>query len=186
MQRTLLKVDKKVHVLKILGDGNFYPETPQRIVDYMLDEFPNFTVRTAKLKELHIDEIGDPASVLEINPQTRKETVLPITSFFCSPGHNEVFKVDPASQTETRLWDEVPVSGVSTLWKCTISVEELEKRFEKNFHKTKDLLKCANKLVASANLSNFHILRSLLKSALMEGLSFIQSVERRALTLIKR
>ncbi|HEV8051872.1 MAG TPA: hypothetical protein VGP47_05200 [Parachlamydiaceae bacterium] len=156
MEHTLLKADKNHHALKIHGDGNFYPETPQRIIDYMQEEFPNFTVRVAKLKELRVDEASDPTSVLEVDPQTKKETVLPITSFFCSPGHNEVYKVDKIAQTETRLWEETPVSGVSTLWECKISVKEIEKRFGKKLNEN-DLINCSQKLVASANLSNLHI-----------------------------
>lgn len=158
MEHTLLRIDKDLHVLKVIGDGNFFPETPQRIIDFALSEFPNFSFKERTLQELHLDKSKNPSAILERDPKTNEETLVPITSFFCSPGHNEVFKVDPFTQEETRLFEEkVPVSGITSLWHCTIPIEEIQERFDifESNHQT--LLECAKKLVASANLSNLHI-----------------------------
>lgn len=157
MEHTLLRLDQKIHVLKIIGDGNFYPETPQRIIEYIKKEFPNFEFKNAALTQLILNHKDEPSAVKEIDPQTDKESIIPISTFFCSPGHDEVYQVDPITNTEKKLWTETPVSGVSTLWKCTLNQEEIEQRFGISLCNENALTEISNKLVASANLTNLHI-----------------------------
>ncbi len=134
---TLLKEDEPLYGLKVYGDGKFYANVDTKIVAYLSKKYPNFKARTAAISELHIDEeTKAPFAVVE-NGMTYS-----VDSFFGSLGHNQVFK----KGSKKPLWNEVPVTGVSTLWVCTIP--SALKRYGSLEH--------IKQLVGAANLTNLH------------------------------
>lgn len=152
---TLLNPDSGIKVLKVIGDGLFDPLTPARIVQYLKEQYPNFSVREAQVRDLILSEECPDAIVKEINPSGEIINT-PVSSFFCSAGHNEVYEKDPFTGYEKKLYEEVPVSGVSTLWRCTIDRSEIEQRLGKKYESENELVAIMEELVAAANLSNLH------------------------------
>ncbi len=133
---TLLRDDVPLYGLKVLGDGKFFANIDTKIIRHLQKKYPNFQARTATLSEVHVDEKTDvPFSVVE------GDKVLAVESFYGSLGHNQVFK------NGVRLWDEVPVAGVSTLWVCTLDKALADKRFGDRLID----------LPGSANLANLHM-----------------------------
>ncbi|MBS0656322.1 MAG: hypothetical protein JSR46_11140 [Verrucomicrobia bacterium] len=147
---TLLRDDIPLYGLKVLGDGKFFPNVDQKITSHLSRKYPNtFEERTASVSKVYIDEeTNRPFAVEELLPDGSSQTVA-VDSFYGSPGHNQVFK----SGSKKPLWDEVPVTGVSTLWVASIAKKELVKRFGTD----EDLVNCLKQFPGSANLTNLHI-----------------------------
>lgn len=152
LSKTLLK-PTRLTAFKVMGDGKFFPETPSRITEYCKRNFPSqFITRSAVVTELHIHKATKrPIYVRERLPNGTLEDI-PIRSFFCSPGHNQVHH----HSTQKPLWEEVPVSGVSTIWKWEIDKKEFFERIGRELSDT-ELKHHFLELVASANLSNLHV-----------------------------
>lgn len=149
---SLLKEDSGLSVLKIVPDGKFYPLTPQRILRYLQENYPNyFSFSSAHVDELSLDyRDWRPVSVKE-KTSYGKEVCIPIETFFGSLGHNQVLlnsKLIP-------LWLEVPVSGHSTLWKCRIPKKELRQRL--GTPSDERLAQYVQNIIPAANLSNLHV-----------------------------
>ncbi len=151
---TLLNHKTKIKALKIYGDGKFFPETPQMLVNYFQSKYPKqFSCKTATVSEIFIDhETRQPLAVKEILPDQQVH-IQPIKSFFGSPGHNQVF----IENSSTPLWEEVSVSGVSSLWVCTIDQNELIQRLELQVMNAEAIQVGMRAIVASANLTNLHV-----------------------------
>lgn len=152
--QTLLKNNSGLSVLKIHRDGKFYPETPQRIICYLQENHPNiFSSYVANVAELRLDKIsGCPLSILEKLPSGQIQEKA-IKSFFGSLGHNRVIKEGCAKS----LWLEVPVSGNSVIWKCTLSIKELQERAQITLQTPQEVLNHVKNLLPAANLSNLHV-----------------------------
>ncbi len=135
---TLLRDDIPLYGLKVLGDGKFFANVDEKICAYLTKTYPHFSMRTAAVRELYIDPVsGKPYAVQEGSGQ-----VVAVDSFFGSPGHNQLFK----EGSKKPLWEEVPVSGVSSLWVCTIEKSLLQSR-----------LGDIKEFPGAANLTNFHM-----------------------------
>lgn len=150
--RTLLKIHHvSLDAFKVFGDGKFYPDTPLKIHRYCNKHFPyKYIQREAQVKELHLNkDTKHPVFVRELLADGTTRDV-PIRSFFCSPGHNEVFLEDRS------LWDEVPISGVSSVWRWEISKKEFFKRMGKILS-DEEIRDSFEKMVPLANLSNLHV-----------------------------
>lgn len=139
---TLFKEQAPVYALKVFGDGKFFPNIEQEIIQHFLKKYPNrFQTRTKAVSELYLDEItGVPIAVKEADGENYA-----VDSFFGSPGHNQVFR----DGKKKPLWKEVPVSGVSTLWVCSINKSEFLQRFG-----TVERIK---QQASSSNLTNLHL-----------------------------
>jgi hypothetical protein len=153
MESTLLKANAKLYVLKIFGDGKFYPGTPGRIAQHLLRHFPNFSVRQAKLSELYVNAENQPIAVRESSLEGT-QSITPVKSFFGSPGHSDVFHYNPKKAKWHPLWQEVPVSGVSATWRCVVSKKEMQERL--GVTSPSEIRKSFHEIVAAANLSNLH------------------------------
>jgi len=157
MQETLLKKNSGLHVLRIVKDGKFFPETPQRIVKYLEDNYPNFTHYIASTEKLCLNkQNGSPVSINERLTDGRTQEIS-IKTFFGSLGHNQVFRDHSSDKALKPVWPEVPVTGNSTVWRCSIDVKEFEQRFGIIPLTKEDLAKCVNQLLPLANLSNLHV-----------------------------
>lgn len=157
MQRTLLKTDAKLHILQIFNDGKFYPETIPLIVDHLSRHYPHFTARTGFVEKILIDpKTSAPHKVLEKDPATQKTIQTSIKTLIGSPGHNEVLRYDPEKKLWSEMWQEVPVSGISSVWLCEIEKSEMLKRFAADLS-DQELQERMKSIVAAANLSNLHV-----------------------------
>jgi len=146
---TLLKEDHNLQGLYIKRDGRFFIDTPSRILHYLEKKYANFTAYKSSLQELCLDQKDRrPIAVKMFRADEGKTHTLAIRSFFGSLGHNQVF-FDHSSKP---LWVEVPVSGISTMWKCTVDKEQLENRLG-NTVTEKEL----QNILPVANLSNLHV-----------------------------
>lgn len=155
--RTLLRDDVDISALKVIGDGKFAPETPLLIQEYLLQEFPHlFSSRMGNLVDIYLNpSTKEPEMIKEASAQGEK--YLPVCSVFGSPGHDQVFEYDSVSKIEKQLWKEVPVSGISSLWMCTIAKKDLSKRWgicDTNKVRFEEQIQ---KISASANLCNLHV-----------------------------
>ncbi|MBS0637167.1 MAG: hypothetical protein JSS12_06625, partial [Verrucomicrobia bacterium] len=134
-RETLLRDDIPLYGLKIFGDGKFFADVDKKIVTYLLKQYPErFTFRTAAVTEVHVDKT--PFAVVEDGKKVA------VASFYGSTGHNQVFKAGK------QLWDEVPVTGVSTLWVCTLDKKAALARY--------GTLEHLKNLPGGANLTNLH------------------------------
>lgn len=157
MQRTLLKANAPLHILKIFGDGKFYPRAPELIIEYLLRNYSNFLFHKNSIEEIHIDkDTGKPFEIVE-KDLSGKYSHTPIATLFGSPGHNNVLLYDMVNKAWKLLWDEVPVSGISSIWKCKIEKKEIFQRLNVNFLTDAELHKHFEDTVACANLSNLHV-----------------------------
>ncbi|MGE4574467.1 hypothetical protein [Parachlamydia sp.] len=153
MRETFLKQNSGLQVLKIPQDGKFYPETPRRIASYLEENYPHiFSTYQANLKALYLEGSGAPCKVLE-ESLDRKMRKIAIKSFFGSLGHNQVFKYS----STTPLWREVPVTGNSVLWECSIDKHELAQRFGQDTISEEKFAELMNGILPAANLSNLHL-----------------------------
>lgn len=158
IMRTLLRTDKHLAVLKIHGDGQFEPETPKRIADYFSNEYRDtFKIVEAEVKEIYLNPDSQKPEAVKFIELNGDEKTIPVNNVFGSPGHDQVYKYDAVLGAEKQLWKSVPVSGVSSLWLCTIPQKELEKRWNLPEGSEDLLKKHLTKLCASANLCNLHV-----------------------------
>ncbi len=158
MERTLLKADAQLHVLYIHNDGKFYPHVEDRIKGFLQHNYPNFICRTAALTTVYVNkETGSPFEVVEVDPSTGEQIHTPTATFFGSLGHSEVHRYDAARKTFKPLWSEVPVSGISSVWRCEIDKSELCERFHAASLSDEELQEHVEGIVAAANLSNLHV-----------------------------
>ncbi len=142
LHETLLRDDIPLYGLKVFGDGKFFADVDKKIVAYLSKQYPErFTTRTATVTEVHVDKT--PFAVRELLSDRSSQQVA-VASFYGSTGHNQVFKKGCSKP----LWDEVAVTGVSTIWVCTIPKKTVVERY-----KTLEHLK---NLVGAANLTNLH------------------------------
>lgn len=66
---------------------------------------------------------------------------------------DQIFIKDLQTGKRKKLWSDVSVSGVSTLWECTLRNKELQERWG-----DKTIIEShLSKLIATANLSNLHV-----------------------------
>lgn len=157
LKRTLLRSDKNLAVLKILGDGQFEAEAPKRIVDYFSNEYRHsFNILNAEVKEIYLNRDTQKPEAVKIQKLNKNEQIIPVKSVFGSPGHDQVYKINRVFGTKKQLWKSVPVSGVTSLWLCTIPRRELEQRWRLPEHDGL-LKKHLDKLCASANLCNLNV-----------------------------
>lgn len=158
-KNTLLKENSGLHVLKIFKDGKFYPETMPRIIRYLEQNFPNnFTSYHAHVLELHVDKMHSYPQHVEERTLDGVVRKVAVKTFFGSLGHNQVFRENDAGQIAKPLWQEVPVSGNSTLWKCTIDKTEFRRRFsDENLNSKEEFVDYVQRLLPSANLTNLHV-----------------------------
>ncbi len=153
-KNTLLRNDVPLYGLKVIGDGKFFADVEGKITAHLLKKYPNFTARISKVCDVYIDEATkEPFAVHEVLADGSDCTVL-VDSFFGSAGHNQVFMCDEKKSKKTAMWDEVPVTGVSTLWVCTVPKKELLAKFEIEEHA---LIEYIKELVGAANLTNLHM-----------------------------
>lgn len=153
-KHTLLKDDVPLYGLKVLGDGKFFSNVDQKITKHLSKKYPNFSMRKAAVVELYVDETtNEPFAVLEEMPDGARQYVA-VESFYGSTGHNQVFKIDSKRIKKKPMWDEVPVTGVSSLWVCTVAKSELLKRFGNM--SDGELVHHVKQLVGAANLTNLH------------------------------
>jgi len=149
---TLLKEDAPLHVLKIIGDGSFHPETPQRIINYLQSKFPEqFKPSTATVIALYQDPTSGDFVAAEEKDLNGESRIIPTQNVFGSLGHDQVFR------GKKHLWKEVPVSGVSSFWVCTLDKAELCRRFAIDVNAESQLLEKLKKIVPAANLCNLHV-----------------------------
>ena len=150
---TLLRDDIPLFGLKVVGDGKFFPGVDQKITAHLTKKYPgSFQMRQARVSKLYVDEqTSEPFAVHEVR-EDGTDKVVGIQSFYGSCGHNQVFKAG----SKKPLWDEVPVSGVSSLWVCSVEKSELFKRF--GVHEMADdvLVGRIKQFVGAANLTNLH------------------------------
>jgi len=169
-QFTLTRYDhlkENLYILKIYDDGKFYPQTIDRITLYLKSVYPNFKRRLALVDKIFVDTItGKPFRVREEDPTSQKQTCTEVSSVFGSPGHNEVYRLDPVKRKFVQMWNEVPVSGISSVWSCKISLEKLSSRMNPTYFSRDDFRNTltdneiesgVKNLVAMANLSNLHV-----------------------------
>lgn len=155
-KRTLLRLDQDLAVLKIYGDGQFEPDTPNRIVDYFKGEHPTtFNALKGEVSEVYINTATNKPEAVKIIGLDGAQ-ILPVKSVYGSPGHDQVYKYDPSTKVEQQLYKSVPVSGISSLWKCTIPRRDLEIRWNLPKWDNKALKRYLDKVCASANLCNLH------------------------------
>ncbi len=147
---SLLKDDIPLYGLKVLEDGKFFANVDHKICAHLEKKYAHsFHVRTASVTELYLDEqTGKPFAVQEMLPDGSQQLVS-IDSFYGSCGHNQVFKDDK------RLWDEVPVTGVSTLWTASIEKQMLIDRL--GALSDADLASKVRQFVGTTNLTNLHM-----------------------------
>jgi len=141
---TLLDSKKSLYALKVLGDGRFFPNISEKSIEYLKQEYPNqfeFKEHCA-VSKIFVDFDSTQPWGLETIDAFGKKELTHLHSFFGSPGHNKVFHEGSSKP----LWEEVPVSGVSSLWVCTLNQED-------TLHKLENL----QNIVASANLTNLHV-----------------------------
>lgn len=151
---TLLREDLPLYGLKVLGDGKFYANVDQKITAHLSRKYPTFQMRTATVSEVYVDETtNEPFAVQEVLPDGTSQCVA-VESFYGSTGHNQVFKTNADKSKKKQLWDEVPVTGVSTLWVCTVAKQELLARF--GDMSDGQLVSHVKQLVGAANLTNLH------------------------------
>ncbi len=136
---TLLRDDLPIYGLKVHGDGKFFPDIEEKISTYLAKKYPNFTARAGVVSELYVDEKEEVFALKE------NEKTLLVDSFFGSVGHNAVYK----EGSDTPLWDEVPVAGVSTIWLCELPMQTVLDRFGS--------VEALKELPGAANLSNLHV-----------------------------
>ncbi len=150
---TLLRDDVPLYGLKVLGDGKFFPNTDQKITAHLSKKYPNtFNVRTAAVSELYVDEATNaPFAVKETLPDGTCQTVA-VDSFYGSTGHNQVFK----KPQKKPLWDEVAVTGVSSLWVCSVARSEIVSRFAEPQMSDENIKERLKQFVGGANLTNMH------------------------------
>lgn len=155
---TLLKEEVPLYGLKVLEDGKFFPNVDRKICAYLSKKYPNsFEMRTAVVSEIAIDEkTNTPFALLEILPDGSRQIVA-VDSFYGSCGHNLVFMNDPKKATMKRLWDEVPVSGVSTLWVASIERKVLVERMQMPGVSDSELINQLKCFVGTTNLTNLHM-----------------------------
>lgn len=150
-RHTLLKVHEKGSVLKILQDGKFLPDCSSQIIKHLERNFPNqFIYRKAEVEKIYLED--DLVAV-----QEKDGNLTSASSLFGSPGHSEVLEFDHLRNKWKPLWKEVPVSAISSLWKCTIDKQELKSRIGDPNMDDVALRLHAENLVAQANLSNLHV-----------------------------
>lgn len=147
-RETLLRDDVPLYGLKVFGDGKFFADVDKKIVAYLSQQYPDrFTVRTASVSEVYVDKT--PFAVTEVLPDGSSQKVT-VASFYGSTGHNNVLK----EGSKKPLWDEVAVTGVSTIWVCTIAKKTLLERF--GTLSDSALIERVKNLVGAANLTNLH------------------------------
>lgn len=156
-RETLLKTDVPLYGLKVLGDGKFFPNVDQKIAAHLSKKHPqNFSKRIATVSEVYVDELtNEPFAVLEVLPDGAEQCVA-VDSFYGSTGHNQVFKTDSNKAKKKPFWNEVPVTGVSTLWLCTVAKAELLARLKMPNMSDGELIGRIKQLVGAANLTNLH------------------------------
>ncbi len=161
LKRTLLRVDRDLHVLKVIGDGKFFPSTPELIVRYLQHRYSSQFIYhpCTTVEEIFVDVISGQSLVAYMkNLDTEKGILAKAISIFGSPGHSEVYRYGVSQKIWERAWEEVPVAGITSLWKCTISKQELQERFGKSSAMTDaQLRKKVEDMVAAANLCNLHV-----------------------------
>jgi len=152
-RQTLFKINAPIHALKVFGDGKFSPQIHELVIEFLNKKYPQtFQTRTAVVSEVYFDERTDqPIAVREDG------TLFKVSSFLGSPGHNQVFEVDSLTRKELQAWQEVPVSGVSTLWLCTFSRAEFLERIKEPDLQDHQIEARLKDYVASANLTNLHV-----------------------------
>lgn len=160
IENTLLKTDGQLHVLKIFGDGKFFPETPNLIIQYLALHYPKqfiYKPHTA-VEEIFVDALfGHSLVAYTRNLETGRGDLLKVLSLFGSPGHSEVYTCDVNKKIWQRSWEEVPVSGITSLWSCKISKEKIKARLGKEALSDGELRAWIDNIRAAANLSNFHL-----------------------------
>lgn len=151
---TLLKEEAPLYGLKVFGDGKFFANVDHKIVAHLVKKHQNtFHTRIAAVSELYVDNTtNEPFAVCELASDGSSHTVA-IDTFFGSPGHNQVFKGDATKP----LWDEVPVTGVSTLWACSIEKSALLERFGVEEMTDDAVVGRLKQFVGTANLTNLHM-----------------------------
>ncbi len=154
---TLLKKDSPLYILKILSDGKFYPETPERIIQYLSKKYPNFKAVEANVTDIFLSQQGA-AKGIEMSLIGSGEIIRKdIFSLFGSTGHNNVLQKGPLTGKWKPLWHEIPVTGVSAVWKCTLSRQELQERWNQSSISDEEIKLRISKIVPAANLSNLHV-----------------------------
>ena len=147
----------KFAVFKIIGDGQFEPETPERVIEYFTDEFPgSFSVLKAVVNEIYINPDSQNPEAVKVTEINGEQRIMPVQTVFGTPGHDQVYKYDAVTRTEKQLWKSVPVSGISSLWICTIRRRELESRWGLIAGDDAHLKKHLDTLCPAANLCNLH------------------------------
>jgi hypothetical protein len=154
---TLLKKDSPLYILKILSDGKFYPETPERILQYLTKKYPNFTAIEANVTDIFLNHQNDARAIKMTRIDNGEIIQQDISSLFGSMGHNNVFKKSTWTGKWKPLWHEISVTGVSATWKCTLTRQELQERWNKPLLSNEEIHQCINKIMPAANLSNLHV-----------------------------
>jgi len=158
IKRTILRLDKNLAVLKISKDGQFEPETSKRVIKYFSDEYPDtFKVLEGEVNEIYTNPLTHEPEAIKVKENHGEIRIVPVKSVFGTPGHDQVFKYDPLNGTEKQLWKSVPVSGISSLWICTIPRKELENRWQINENEDAELISHLTKICPGANLCNLHV-----------------------------
>lgn len=161
---TLLKVDAPLYAFKVLEDGKFFPHTDAEIIRHLQKKYPDrFQTQCASVSTLYVDRATQtPFAVQECSTSGPAKT-LAIDSFFGSTGHNRVFH---ATEKKKPLWHEVPVSGVSTLWVCSVSKNQLLHRLHTKDLSDSALVERIKNYPGMANLTNLH---TTIWNAVVEG-----------------
>jgi len=151
--QTLLRDDIPLYGVKVLEDGKFFPQMDQKIAAHLSRKYPQtFHMRQAVVSEVYVDPVTrQPFAVREVLPD-KSQSLIAVESFYGSLGHNQVF----TDNSKKPLWDEVAVSGVSTLWVCTVEKESLLHRLGTRDMTDDALIQCIKEFVGAANLTNLH------------------------------
>lgn len=161
IKKYTLAKDTSLYILKIYGDGKFYPNSIERISAYLKKVYPNFIERKATVTSITVEEgKGKPLLVCEKDSISKIETLTVAKSVFGSPGHDQVVRLDPLSNRWNQMWKEVPVSGVSSTWTCEIDIETILNRLglqHNHWLKDEQIKAGIKELVPMANLSNLHV-----------------------------
>lgn len=155
---TLLNDTSSLHVLKILSDGKFYPETPERIISHLSKKYSNFQAHVGSVTDVYTNagKVECLAMNVEIDKLQRK-VFCPADYLFGSLGHNQVMMRSSITGKWKSLWPEIPVSGISSVWKCSLTRQELQKRWEIPSLCDQEIRERINAIVPAANLSNLHV-----------------------------
>lgn len=146
---TLLNTDKyKIYALKMHKDGEIHPDIFEIMIEYLNKKYPDrFEYKVGQMTQVKLSKDKEPISI-SIN-ENGKENEFKTKTLFSSLGHNSVF------QNGSKVYNVIPVSGITSDWKVKISKADFMKRIPKNMKLEEYLEKC--NVVPCADMFNLHV-----------------------------